>query len=130
MPLLDRGGAAGDQGLGLSQLPLKGALVGGVGDEDRAGQAGVSLVAGLQGRQQAPAVGQEAVGSVEQVEAVVVVAREDDVGAVRPQFRGGQERLLGVFLAGGDVVHRARQTLTAGATPLPVAENIYQLLTV
>ena len=92
--------------VGFGQLPLQCVSVGLVGDEYRAGQAGVALVAGLQRRQQAPAVGQEPVGPVEQVQAVVVLAGELDPGAVGPELGGGQERLLGVFLALGDVVHR------------------------
>ena len=101
--------AAGDQLFGVAELPRQGVVMGLVGDEDRAGQAGVALVAGLQRRQQAPAVGQEAVGSVEQVQAVVVLAGELHLGAVGLELGGGQERLLGVFLALGDVVHRHRR---------------------
>jgi hypothetical protein len=105
MAFLEGGGGAFDQCLGVGQLPGEGVLVGLVGDEDRAGQAGVALVAGLQGRQQAPAVGKEPVGAVEQVQAVVVFAGEAHPGAVGLELDGGQERLLGVLLAFGDVVH-------------------------
>ena len=69
VPLLEVGGGPVDQGGGVGELPFEGLLVGLVGDEDRAGQAGVSLAAGLQRRQQAPAVGQDPVGAVEQVQA-------------------------------------------------------------
>ncbi|MGH3613620.1 MAG: hypothetical protein ACRDRK_13725 [Pseudonocardia sp.] len=47
---LERGRAADDQLAGLGQLRLQSAVVGLVGDERRAGQAGVALVAGLQRR--------------------------------------------------------------------------------
>ena len=40
------------------------------------------------------------------MQTVVVVAAELDAGAVGAQLGGGQERLLGVLIAGGDVVHR------------------------
>ena len=63
------------------------------------------MLARLQGRQQAPAVGQEPVGAVEQVQGVVVLAGEADAGAVGLELDGGQERLLGVLFPAGDVVH-------------------------
>jgi hypothetical protein len=46
------------------------------------GRAGVALATGLQRRQQAPTVGWEPVGALEQVQAVVVVAGELHSGAV------------------------------------------------
>ena len=98
-----------DQGGGVGELAFEGLLVGLVGDEDRAGEARVSLAAGLQRREQAPAVGQDPVGAAEQVHGVVVLAGEGDAGAVGFQLDGGQECLLGVFFPLGDVVHGHRR---------------------
>ena len=95
--------------MALQHLPM-----GAVGDEHRAGQAGVALVAGLQRWQHAPPVGQEPVCAAEQVQAVVVVTGQLDAGAVSAKLRGGQERLLGVFVAGGDVVHGHRRGGVSG----------------
>ena len=47
-----------DEGFRVGELPLQGLLVGLVRYEDCAGETSVSLAARLQGRQQAPAVGQ------------------------------------------------------------------------
>ena len=114
VPLGEAGGGPLDQGGGVGELAFQRLLVGLVGDEDRAGQARVSLAAGLQRRQQAPAVGQDPVGAVEQVHAVVVLAGELHPGAVGPQLDGGQERLLGVFFPLGDVVHGHRRAGVPG----------------
>jgi hypothetical protein len=76
-----------------------------VGHEDAAGQARVAFLAPLQGRQQAVAVGQEPVCAVEQVQRVVVFPGEGHAGAVGLELAGGEECLLGVLIAAGDVVH-------------------------
>ena len=114
MTFLERCGGAVDEFAGFCQLPLERRPVGFVGGEDRAGQAGVALVAGLQRRQQAPAVREQPVGAVEQVQDVVVLAGDRDLGAVGPELGGGQERLLGVFLAVRDVVHGHRRAGVPG----------------
>lgn len=44
----------------------------------------------------------------------MVVAGELDAGAVGSELGGGQERLLGVFVAGGDVVHGHRRGGVSG----------------
>jgi hypothetical protein len=58
--------------------------------------------------------GKKPVGPVEQVQAVVVLAGEQHAGAVGLELRGGEERLLGVLLALGDVVHRHRRAGVPG----------------
>ena len=112
--LLERGGGPGDELLGVGVLPLQCGAMGGVGDEHGAGQAGVAFAAGLRRGQQAPAVGKEPVGSFEQVQTVVVLAGEPHCRAVGPKLRRGQERLLSVLLALGDVVHRHGRGGVAG----------------
>jgi hypothetical protein len=67
-----------------------------VGGELIAGQAGVSLVAGLAGRQQAPAVGQDPVGAPVQREHVVEVVWVDlEVPGVGGDLAVAQELSLG-----------------------------------
>ena len=51
-------------------------------------------------------MGQEPVGPVEQVQVVVIRAGELHPGAVGAKLHRRQERLLGVFFALRDVVHR------------------------
>ena len=105
VPVAELRGGLLDQRGRLRQLPLEGGEVTVVGHEDAAGQAGVAFLAPLQGRQQAVAVGQEPVCAAGQMQRVVVFPGEDHAGAVGPELAGGQERLLGVLVAAGDVVH-------------------------
>ncbi len=78
------------------------------------GETRISLAAGLQGRQQAPSVGQDPVGAAEQVDCVVVLAGERHPGAVCLQLDGREERLLGVFLPLGDVMQGHRRSRVPG----------------
>ena len=99
------------EGPGVGELPFESLPVGAVRNIDGAGEARVSLAARLQGRKQAPAVGEDPVSAAEQVDGVVVLAGEHEAGAVCLQLGGREECLLGVFLPLGDVVqgHRRRR---------------------
>ena len=65
VPFFEGRAGAVDEFFGLLQLPGEGLFVALIGDEHRTGQTGVALLAGLQRRQQAPAVGEDPVGAVE-----------------------------------------------------------------
>lgn len=71
-----------DQGFRVGELgpQLRGG-VSGVGDELRAGQAGVSLIAQLFRWERAPAVGQDAVSSLIELDQIVEVGAVDRGGA-------------------------------------------------
>ena len=109
MLLPEVGGCPLDQGGGVGELPFEGLLMGLVGDEDRAGQAArfpcrsfaaAGACTSRWARSGPP--GRAGAG-------VVVLAGENDAGAVGLQLDGGQERLLGVFFPLGDVVQGHRR---------------------
>ena len=84
--------------------------VGAVGGELVAGQAGVSAVADLSGREQAPAVGEDPVGALVELQQLVEIRRvELELAAVGGDLLEAQELALLGLVADLDLAHRHRR---------------------